>query len=187
MQTDLEMLAPPKGFRKAIPVAVKLDVVIRQEGRCKACGERLGVLADTEFDHTPAIQLRTWDEAAQDTVPTANDPDYIEAKHADCHQAKTTGRRGTSKLNAIDGDAQRIAKLRRMEERRQEEFRRKLLASSGEEDPPPERPPKPKRKWPTRPLRSGGWNGTKRKRAEKDSRGSEGRRGNRGLSVRERE
>lgn len=164
---------PPKGFRKAIPTAVKLDVVIRQEGKCKACGEKLGTLKDTQFDHDPPIQLRTWDEEAQDTVPPSNDPEFIFAKHDDCHQAKTTGRRGTSKLNAIDGDQQRIAKLRRQEEKRQEEFRRSLLSRDGEEPPPPVKT-KPKRKWPKRPLRSRGFNDGNRRNQARDTGAEEG-------------
>jgi hypothetical protein len=169
MQTPRELVeGPPKGFRKTIPTLVKLDVVIRQEGKCKACGEKLGTLKDTQFDHVPAIQLRAWDEEAGDTSPPSNCPEHIEAKHNDCHLAKTTGRKGSSKLSVAGGDVQEIAKLKRLEERRAEEFRNALLSNT-DEDPPPEDKPKRKHRWPKRPLRSGGWNGSKHKRAEEGS------------------
>ena len=66
-------LAPPPGFRKAIPDKVKLRVVIRQGGNCATCREKLGKLEDTQFDHVPAVQLRCWDPGAKDTVPPSND------------------------------------------------------------------------------------------------------------------
>jgi len=158
MQTDGDAVpAPPVGFRKAIPVTVRLDVVIRLEGRCKACGERLGKLADTEFDHVPALQLRGWDVEAGDTIPPANDPEHIQAKHVDCHKAKTTGRKGESKLNALHGDTAEIAKLRRVT-KSEIEFRRRLLAKGEPETDADERP-KPKSRWPKRPFNRGGKRG----------------------------
>ncbi len=87
-----EVHAPPKGFRKEIPCSVKVDVVIRQDGRCATCGERLGTLRDTQFDHEPALQLRTFDPDAYDTIPPANDPEALKGKHKNCHLVKTTGR-----------------------------------------------------------------------------------------------
>jgi nitrate/TMAO reductase-like tetraheme cytochrome c subunit len=136
---------PPKGFRKAIPVLVKLDVVIRQEGLCKHCGKKLGQLKDTEFDHVPALQRRGWNPEQEDTIPPANDPEAIEAKHADCHLVKTTGRKGESKLSAFGGDIAEIAKTKRLR-KKEEAFRAKLLAkATGEE---PEQKPKKKYRWP---------------------------------------
>jgi hypothetical protein len=143
------VLGPPKGFRKAISTITKLRVVLRQVGRCHACGEPLGDLENTEFDHNPALQRRLWDLTAEDTFPPANDPEHIEAKHKDCHKAKTTGRKGESKLSISNGDAQEIAKLRRLERRRAEDFSRALLAPS---ERPPENTKKQKRPWPSRPF-----------------------------------
>lgn len=164
MQTAvIEVSAPPVGFRKAIPVAVRLDAVIRQEGRCKACGERLGKLAETEFDHVPALQLRCWDPDLLDSIPAANDPEYIQAKHKDCHKAKTTGRKGESKLNAIHGDTAQIAKLRRVTQS-EIEFRRRLLAK-GEPEPEEDKPQR-KSRWPKRPFNRGGKRGSSGARAE---------------------
>ncbi|TXM69614.1 hypothetical protein [Methylobacterium sp. WL120] len=149
-----EVHAPPKGFRKEIPVGVKFDVVIRQEGRCSACGERLGTWKETQFDHEPALQLRSFDLEARDTVPPANDPEALFAKHKDCHLAKTTGRRGESKKNAIHGDVAEIAKLRRVTEEHKA-FQRRLL-SKGDEEEVVAAPDKKKSRWPKRPFSSGG-------------------------------
>lgn len=81
---------PPKGWRKAIPKAVKLAVRERQKQCCAICGERLLpkiAHALTEFDHRPALTARGWDGA--DTIPAANDPAFIEALHVACHRVRT--------------------------------------------------------------------------------------------------
>lgn len=140
-------LAPPKGFRKAIPVIVKLEVVIRQHSLCATCGERLGKLVDIEFDHFPALQLRCWDAEAKDTTPQANDPEHIFAKHADCHAAKTFG----SKASKRGGDVTEIARTKSIA-KSTEEFRRRILAKidpDAEVDQPVRRP---KKQWPSRPF-----------------------------------
>jgi len=59
---------------------LKLKVVLRQNSLCATCGERLGKLEDTQFDHVPALQLRCWDPEAKNTIPPANDVDTIFAK-----------------------------------------------------------------------------------------------------------
>jgi hypothetical protein len=160
MQTVLD-LAPPPGFRKAIPVTVKLEVVIRQHSLCSKCGERLGKVSDTQFDHVPAIQLRCWDADAKDTTPRSNDPGFIEAKHADCHAKKTFG----SREELTRGDVQTIAHTKRVA-RETEEFRRRMLAKS---DPDAEvaAPSRPKKQWPSRPFERRGKDGKARSRGQK--------------------
>lgn len=153
MQMRELALPPPVGFRKAIPVTVKLQVVLAQGAKCTACGQRLGKLDEIEFDHTPAIQLRTWDPVRKDTIPACNDPEFIEAKHIDCHAAKTTGRKGESNLTRRQGDQYEISKTRRLTER-EEAFRRQML-SRGEPEPEEESNKKPKRQWPKRPFPKG--------------------------------
>ncbi|BCM87854.1 hypothetical protein [Methylobacterium indicum] len=151
--------APPKGYRPAIPVQVKFTVAMRQDSRCALCGERLGEWKGTEWDHVPAIQLRAWDPEAGDTIPAANDPDYLTAAHADCHERKTTGRLGDSKLSRRGGDIAEINKTRRLEKARLareaeiKAFRERLLASGDEpiEVPVPDKKKK-KREWPKRPF-----------------------------------
>jgi hypothetical protein len=150
MQTNA--MSPPVGFRKAIPMGVKIRVVLAQDSRCPTCGERLGDFEGVEFDHVPALGLRGWDPEAGDTVPAANDPGAMQAKHADCHAAKTTGRRGESKLSRVGGDTSEIAKLRRLE-RKSAEFRQSLLSKDVGE-PKPATPPKRKTVWPKRKFPS---------------------------------
>jgi hypothetical protein len=156
-------LAPPPGFRKAIPVTVKLEVVIRQHSLCTKCGERLGKVADTQFDHVPAIQLRCWDADAKDTTPRANDPEYIQAKHTDCHAKKTFG----SRDELTRGDVQEIARTKRVA-RETEEFRRRMLAKV---DPNVEAPapPRQKKQWPKRPFDKRGKDGKARSRGQEGS------------------
>ncbi|WP_298962495.1 hypothetical protein [uncultured Methylobacterium sp.] len=145
--------APPKGFRKSIPCDVKVDVVVRQDGRCASCGERLGTLRETQFDHEPALQLRAFDPDANDTIPPANDPEALKGKHKLCHLVKTTGRKGESDKNAIHGDVAEIHRLRRLTQQR-EEFQRRVLAKGTDEGA--RDGPEKKSRWPKRPFNSRG-------------------------------
>ena len=159
-------LAPPKGFRKAIPDLVKLKVVLRQNSLCPTCGERLGRLEDTQFDHVPALQLRCWDPEAKNTIPPANDVESIFAKHTDCHAAKTFG----SKASKRGADVTEIARTKRIS-RDTEDFRKRMLAKVDPDAPPPvER--KGKKKWPKRPFPKRGKDGPQRARGEEGSGGA---------------
>lgn len=151
MQTEREQaLAPPPGFRKAIPVLVKLKVVLGQNAICPDCGQTLGPLEGVQFDHDPAIGLRGWDPEAEDTIPACNDLGHIIGRHKDgCHSVKTTGRKGESDKNRLHGDVAQIAKLRRLT-RKEAEFRQRLLAKEAEEPATEEERPKPKSRWPKR-------------------------------------
>lgn len=142
--------APPKGYRPEIPVSVKFNVVMRQDGRCKNCGQKLQEWRETQFDHRPPIQMRSWSDELQDTLPAANDVEYIEALHKDCHKVLTTGRQGESKLSKRGGDISDVAKLRRLT-RKEEDFRKRLL-TKGDPDPVSDEDLPKKRKWPSRPF-----------------------------------
>ena len=148
---------PPPGFRKAIPLTVKLKVVLRQNGKCTFCKEHLGDLEGLEFDHVPALQLRIWCEEAQDTIPAANSVDHIEAKHIDCHAIKTYG----SKATGRGSDISEIARTKRLT-KKQEAFRQRLLAK--QDGQPQEERKKPKHKWPKRRFNSGARNDKARQR-----------------------
>jgi hypothetical protein len=141
-------LAPPTGFRKAIPDKVKLEVVIQQHSLCATCGKRLERLADTQFDHVPAVQLRCWDPVAKDVIPPCNDKAHIFAKHVDCHAAKTFG----SKASKRGADVTEIARTKRITADT-EEFRRRMLAKllDPEEQAEPDSK-RPKKNWPSRPF-----------------------------------
>jgi hypothetical protein len=156
---DLELpLAPPPGFRKAIPDKVKLKVVIRQGGNCATCGEKLGKLEDTQFDHVPAVQLRCWDPVAKDTVPPSNDEEHIFAKHTDCHAKKTFG----SKASKRGADVTEIARTKNIA-KSTEEFRRRMLAKADPEVEV-ESSKRPKKRWPSRPFARRGKNEGSRSR-----------------------
>jgi hypothetical protein len=150
MQMQCEELpqGPPPGWRKAIPDKVKLRVVIRQDGKCATCGERLGTLEASQFDHVPAVQLRIWDPVVKDTVPPSNDVDSIFAKHIDCHAAKTFG----SKASKRGADVTEIARTKRIA-KDTAAFRQRMLAKT-DPDVEVEQPKRSKKSWPKRPFQS---------------------------------
>jgi hypothetical protein len=148
MQRDELPPGPPPGWRKAIPDRVKLQVVIRQDGKCATCGERLAAVEVTQFDHIPAVQLRIWDPEVKDTIPPSNDEGHIFAKHTDCHAAKTFG----SKASKRGADVTEIARTKRIA-KETEAFRRRMLAKS-EPDVEIEQPKRTKKKWPKRSFPS---------------------------------
>lgn len=156
---------PPPGFRKAIPTLLKLKVVLRQNSKCATCGEPLGKLDLTEFDHVPAIQLRTWDEEARDTIPPSNDESCIFAKHDNCHDAKTFG----TKASKRGADVTEIARTKRIA-KDTENFRRKILAKNDPDaDPEAQQERKPKKQWPKRPFPSRRRDEGSRSRSEEGS------------------
>lgn len=105
----------PKSFRLEIPTRVKLEVLVRQEGKCSTCKEKLP--REIDFDHVPALAIRAWDADQDDTIPPANDPNYIFAKcRHTCHKTKTHGTRATT----AGSDANVIARVRAKEKRERE-------------------------------------------------------------------
>lgn len=81
-----QVLLPPKGWRKAIPIAVKLQVVVNQHGRAPD-----GTLLDAmgvgiQFDHRPPLHEREYDPAADDTIPAANSVEHIVALPVPAHR-----------------------------------------------------------------------------------------------------
>jgi len=63
--------------RRALTTLDKLKIMVRQ-AVCPDCGERLGALADCEFDHLHQLAM-----GGEDTL------DNLRAKHVDCHAKKT--------------------------------------------------------------------------------------------------
>lgn len=62
------------------------------------------------MDHEPALELRLWDETAQDTIPPSNDPDYLFGMTPDCHRKKTNHPLGPH--TTLNSDTHAIAKGR---------------------------------------------------------------------------
>lgn len=103
--------------RKPIPARVKGLVLARQKMACAECGETLGT--DTEYDHRPALWMRSKTDDGKEYVPSQNDPDHIEALHKLCHLKRTVGRvPGASKTVSTKGsDANLRKKFNKLEGR----------------------------------------------------------------------
>lgn len=122
--------------RKSIPVSVKLEVAMA------ALRKYLGV-DRLEFDHRPALWEREWDEEAQDTIPPANDPNFIDLVDGEEHDRRTFGTKATS----YGSDAHERAKAKRL--------RGETKTGPKKAIPPrgfPERPKGHSWVWPTRKM-----------------------------------
>ena len=118
---------PPKEWKRpTMPPRVKLDVVIRQEGKCKQTGEKLGTLENTRFDHRPAIWERKFDTVTNDTIPPANDPEHIEACTVAGHDFRTNGNGATT----AGSDSHRRAKINRFTNPKPDKPKRKIKGRS---------------------------------------------------------
>lgn len=115
--------------RRKLTTLDKLKIVVAQ-ARCPLCGERLGDLADLDFDHEHALA-----RGGEDDI------DNIRAVHRDCHRVKTSGTPATSR----GSDVHEIAKTKRLAAE-QEEFRQRILAKE------PGTKPGRKSRWPSRPF-----------------------------------
>lgn len=81
--------APPKGFRKTIPLEVKIKVLLLQGHIFDEDGNIVADVGVIEWDHCPALQERRFDRKAWDTTPPADDPHFIVARVKSGHKAKT--------------------------------------------------------------------------------------------------
>ncbi|WP_050400446.1 hypothetical protein [Bradyrhizobium embrapense] len=118
---------PPSDWKRpAMPVRTKLDVVIRQEGKCKQTGEKLGTLENTRFDHRPALWERQFDTVADDTIPPANDAAFIDACTVAGHDVRTHGNGATT----VGSDSHRRAKIKRMTDPKPAKPKRKIRGRS---------------------------------------------------------
>lgn len=92
--------------RKTIPKRIKLEVRLRQNGRCGCkdkCGEKLpsdgkGLV---EYQHFPALQSRAILDDGSDWIPAQHDPEFILAEMKACHTRETNkGRSGATRLGS---------------------------------------------------------------------------------------
>ena len=130
-----------KDHRRAIPLGVKLKSALLAAGFSEEAIESGAI----DFDHQPAISLRTLDENGE-LQPPANDWRYLRPMLREDHAIKT---RGTGATTA-GSDVGNAAKVKRVEKDPPggEEFRRRLLAVKTGGKPPETK--KRKRPWPTR-------------------------------------
>jgi len=103
--------------RKAIPRSVKDKVLIRQGDRCAECSVLFRGGDKIEYDHRPAIIMRSVNVEGTDYHPPQNDPDHIDALHKFCHLKRTVGRiPGAERTITVKGsDAWLAAKFRKLE------------------------------------------------------------------------
>ena len=67
--------------RRTLPGRLKLEIILRQNGRCTDCGTRL-IFGQFVFDHRPPLALR-------DACADANDPNLVAAICTACNKPKT--------------------------------------------------------------------------------------------------
>lgn len=108
------LAAPPKDWKRpAISNAVKLRVLLNQDGRCKETGVKLAK-GDIHFDHRPELWERQFDTEAWDTIPPANDHAHIEAITIKSHDIRTNGPGGEKRITTAGSGANRRAKIKRL-------------------------------------------------------------------------
>ena len=78
---------PPKGWRKQIPLAIKLQVIVNQRGRAPDGTMLDAINVGIEFDHRPPLHEREYDEQRDETIPAANDPRFLVALPAPAHRS----------------------------------------------------------------------------------------------------
>lgn len=121
--------------RRKLTTLDKLKIVVAQ-ARCPLCGERLGDLADLDFDHAHALALGGADEI-----------ENLRAVHRDCHAVKTRGAGATT----AGSDIGKMKKLRKLIAK-ETAFRERVLAKGGRPVEPKTKPKAGKRAWPSRPF-----------------------------------
>lgn len=81
-----EVLRPPKGWRKSIPLAVKLQVIVNQRGKAPDGTTLDAIFVGIHFDHRPPLHERVYDPDHDETVPAANDIAFIVALPIPIHR-----------------------------------------------------------------------------------------------------
>lgn len=128
----------PDRRRKKIPDKVKLIAALKRMGL---------TIEQVQFDHNPALALRPIDPVTGDTIPSANDPNYIDLLLITEHKVKTFGKGGEKRVTTAGSDVGNIAKVRRLEKAQEEARRRMLATDTGEE-------PVRKSRWPKRSFQT---------------------------------
>ena len=81
------VLRPPLGWRKSIPLAIKLQVVVNQGGKAPDGTPLDAITIGIHFDHRPPLHERIYDPDLDETVPAANDIRFIIALPVPAHRA----------------------------------------------------------------------------------------------------
>lgn len=99
---------------KSVSWKTKLIVTLRAFGL---------TIEQIEFDHYPRLESRKWDPKTRDTVPSADDPIFLQMLRVEDHKRKTFGPGAEKRITTAGGDIHSIAHTRRLT-KKQEEFRR---------------------------------------------------------------
>lgn len=110
--------APPKGFRKTPGLKVKLQALLLHGPVLDDQGNKVTDLELIAWDHCPPIMQREYSASLKDTIPAANDPNFIIPRAIPDHRKKTA-----------EIDIPEIAKTKRLSDD-QVLFRRRILAKS---------------------------------------------------------
>lgn len=106
---------PPKDWKRpgTPPLHVQVKVLLRQLGlyeRELGFGERVKV----NWDHRPPLSERRFDTDAWDTIPAANDPNFIEAIDEGTHDKRTNGPGGEKRITTLGSDTHNRKKVRNL-------------------------------------------------------------------------
>lgn len=121
---------PPKGWKRpAMPDRVKIQAVIN--AFLTAFKVPFCDALDVHFDHRPGLWERKFDTETGDTIPPANDPDYIEAITKEDHDKRTNGPGGEKRITSAGSDTHRRAKGVRADKDHKEFVERVLTKRCG--------------------------------------------------------
>jgi hypothetical protein len=124
---------PPDWKRPGIPpLGVQVKVLMRMLG-----------LSKVEWDHRPPLSEREFDTEAWDTIPPANDPDFIETITPKDHDQRTNGPGGEKQITTLGSDANNRAKARSIRDGLAAFNARMAAKAAGEP-----RPERKKYRWP---------------------------------------
>ena len=120
---------PPKEWKRpAIPLLVKLEVLLRQAAARGIVFTGIAAFQDQvafyerdlfgeqrrQYDHRPPLSERRFNTMTLDTIPPANDPEHIEAVSTEEHDRRTNGRGGERRVTSYGSDSHSRAKTRRL-------------------------------------------------------------------------
>ena len=122
----------PRPKRKAILRKVKDAVLKRQKNKCAECGHVLHDEDRIEYDHRPAIIMRSVNVDGTDYHPSQTDPDFIDALHKGCHLMRTVGRLPGAErtITSKGSDTWLAAKFRKLEGVNKPRFKRTIPSRS---------------------------------------------------------
>lgn len=118
-----DVTRPPTGWRKPIPLAIKLQVIVNQQGKAPDGTLLDAIKVGIQFDHRPPLHERQYDPELDETIPPANEISCIVALPLPLHR----------ELSARD-----VSRMSKTERQRalEQDFRERLIQKlRGEKTP----------------------------------------------------